>query len=95
MNDDILLFAIDDAVGASAICSCGKELRAVERDRTVWLECPTFAMPSRLPARLATLLLDAAHDRRPVGTLPSSTSPVPEAQASAAAPVARPVALRG
>ncbi len=95
MNDETLLIAIDDALGASSLCSCGKELRPVERDRTVWLECPAFTMPSRLPARVAAFFLESAHDRRPVAALPSSPSLVPSTPASAQTPVVRPVAVHG
>jgi hypothetical protein len=95
MNDDMLLITIDDTIGASSLCPCGKELRVVERGRTVWLECPAFAIPSRLPARVAAFLLESAHDRRPVAELPSNPSGVSATPASAQAPVARPVAVHG
>ena len=94
MNEDTLLAAIDDAVGASTLCTCGKELRIAERDGIVYLECPELAGPTRLPARLAAFLFDTTHDRRPVGTL--SSAPVRAAvSARPAASLARPVAVRG
>ncbi len=94
MNDDILLFTIDDAAGASTLCSCGKELRVAQHDGTVWLECPEYAGPTRLPARLAAFLLGSAHDRRPVGALPKGATPAAVGTPLPAS-MARPVAVHG
>jgi hypothetical protein len=94
MDDDTLLMTIDDALGASTVCSCGKELRAAVRDDTLWLECPVFAGPSRLPSRLMAFLCDSAHDRRPVGALRPTPAPISVAT-TVAVSAARPVAAHG
>ena len=36
----------------------------------MWLECPTFAAPSRLPANVAHFLRDLTHERRRLVDLP-------------------------
>lgn len=74
MLDHTTLSAIDDSVGASTTCGCGRELLAAARGDTLWLECPVFAGPSRLPAALVRFARDAAHDRRVVGSLRSAAS---------------------
>jgi len=94
VNDDMILTAIDEAVGASALCACGKEFHLEERDDVLWLECPTFAGSSRLPARLATFVHEMTHDRRAVAALPSRPVLVPVAVARQVA-VSRPVTVRG
>lgn len=94
MNDETLLFAIDDVFGASTLCACGKELRIAQHDGTVWLECPAYAGPTRFPARLAFFFRETTHDRRPVGALPTASTPA-TAGTPVPAPVARPVPVRG
>jgi hypothetical protein len=94
MNDDSILFAIDDAAGASTLCACGKELRVTQHDGTVWLECPAYAGPTLFPARLAFFFREATHDRRPVGALPTAPTRA-TAGVSHPASVARPVAVNG
>lgn len=94
MRDDAILTAIDEALGASARCDCGHELLPAAHDDTLWLECPTFASASWLPARVARFFREIAHSRRVVAALP----PAPLATSVAAVqPVvaARPVAARG
>lgn len=94
MRDDIILIAIDEALGATDRCTCGHEYHLAERDDTLWLECPAFAGASRLPARVAFFLRELAHDRRPVAALPSRPAAVPSV---AAVPIAanRPVSVHG
>jgi hypothetical protein len=69
MRDDTILAAIDEALGSSTRCACGKELYPSADDDTVWLECPTFAGPSLLPAAVAAFIRSLTHDRRPVASL--------------------------
>ena len=94
MRDDTILTAIDEALGASARCTCGKEFHLAERGDLLWLECPTFAGTTRLPARAVFLFREMTHDRRPVAVLPSAPVAAPVAVTRPAA-VSRPAVVRG
>jgi len=94
MRDDIFLTAIDEAMGTTALCACGKEFTLVERGDMLWLECPTFAGVSRLPARAVSFFREMVHDRRPVAALPSTPVLVPVA-VTLPVPASRPVTVRG
>jgi hypothetical protein len=63
MHDDSVLVAIDDATRTPNFCNCGKYLAVVEGDDAMWLECPVFAQPFRLPASLARAVRMILHDR--------------------------------
>jgi hypothetical protein len=78
MHDDSILVAVEAALSRPAFCSCGTQLSLNTHDGAVWLECPTFAAPSRLPANVIDFLREIAHDRRHVVA-------VPETDATAAA----------
>jgi hypothetical protein len=94
VRDDIILTAIDEAVGSKALCACGKEFHLTERGDMLWLECPTFAGPTRLPASAASFLRELVHDRRPVAALPSAPALVPVA-VTVPVTISRPVSIRG
>jgi hypothetical protein len=70
MHDDSVLVAVETALSRPAFCSCGTQLSVTAHDGAVWLECPTFASPSRLPANVVLFLREFAHDRRCVVALP-------------------------
>ena len=93
MNDDLILTAIDEALGASTLCACGKEFHLTERAEMLWLECPTFSGSTRLPARLTTFVREMTHDRRVVAALPTRPVVAPFIVARPVA-VSRPVAVR-
>jgi len=94
MRDDTVLIAIDEGLGASDRCSCGKEFHLARHGDTLWLECPDFAGRTLLPARVAAFIRELSHDRRPVAALPCRPAGSPPATARTAhAP--RPVAVRG
>ena len=94
MTDNTILTAIDEALGASALCNCGMEFHLSERNDVLWLECPTFSGSSRLPDRLAIFVRLMTHDRRPVAALPSRPVLAPLTVARQVA-VSIPVAVRG
>jgi hypothetical protein len=95
MRDDTILTAIDEAVGSSARCACGKELHPTVDHDTVWLECPTFAGDSVLPARVAAFIRAITHDRRPVASLTVAPTTAPAAASAVrSVPTGRPVAIR-
>jgi len=93
VNDNLIRTAIDEALGASALCACGKEFHLNERADMLWLECPTFSGSTRLPIRLATFVRDMTHDRRVVAALPTRPVVAPVIVARPVA-VSRPVAVR-
>jgi hypothetical protein len=64
--------AIDDATRSPNFCNCGKYLAVVETVDAMWLECPTFSQPTRLPAALASGLRSILHDRRFVVEIPEA-----------------------
>lgn len=87
MRDDSILVAVEDATRNPRFCTCGNYLAVVETDDAMWLECPTYAQPSRLPAKVASLLRSVIHDRvfivaipenlrRPATALPAARSRV-------------------
>lgn len=74
MNDTYALDTIDAALSGPAFCLCGEHLALAVHDDAAWLECPRFARPSRLPARLSgltTVARELFHDRRFVVELPA------------------------
>ena len=72
MHDDSVLVAIDDATRTPPFCICGKYLAVVEAADAMWLECPVFSQPTRLPAALASGLRSTLHDRRFVVEIPEA-----------------------
>jgi hypothetical protein len=72
MHDDTVLVAIDAALRSPAFCACGNTLTIAVHDGAAWLECPTFAAPSRLPAAVSRILRDLGHDRRRIIELPAA-----------------------
>jgi len=90
---DTILTAIDEAMGESSRCECGKELLLGKRDDALWLQCPTFAEGSWLPGSMATFVRSFTHGRRIVAALPSA--PAIPVQAARAVSVAKPAAVRG
>jgi len=66
MHDDSVLVAIDAALRSPAFCGCGDSLTIAVHDDAAWLECASFAKPSRLPSVLREML----HDRRFVVEIP-------------------------
>lgn len=70
MHDDSVLVAIDDATRTPRFCNCGKYLAVVETHDAMWLECPTYTAPTRLPAAVASLVRSLLHDREFVVEIP-------------------------
>ena len=66
MHDDSVLVAIDAALRSPSFCGCGNSLTIAVHDDAAWLECASFAQPSRLPSILREML----HDRRYVVETP-------------------------
>jgi hypothetical protein len=85
MHDDSVLVAVDAALRSPSFCACGTNLTIAVHDGAAWLECPTLAAPTRLPAALASFLRHALHDSRFVTDVPAAEDP-------AAARVAEPPA---
>jgi hypothetical protein len=55
---------MERAQRASPFCACGRPTRIVERDGSVWLECPALRPTSGGPfSRLAALLGPFEHTR--------------------------------
>lgn len=78
MHDDSVLVAIEDATRTPNFCNCGKYLAVVQSDDAMWLECPTFTQPSRLPAVIAAFVRSTLHDRQFVVEIPEALrTPVP------------------
>lgn len=63
MRDDSTMVAIEAALRSAGACLCGNALDIAAHDGALWLECPSFAAPTRLPARLARELRALAHSR--------------------------------
>jgi hypothetical protein len=83
MHDDSVFVAIDDATRTPRFCNCGRYLAVVEADDAMWLECPTYAQPSRLPAVVASFVRTTLHDRQFVVEIPEALrAPVKPATAS-------------
>ena len=78
MHDDSVLLAVESALSRPAFCNCGDQLRLATRDHALWLECPAFEAPSRLPGGVMHVLRELIHERRHVVDLPELE---PEAQA--------------
>ena len=76
MHDDSVLVAVDSALRQPAFCSCGTQLSLNTHDDALWLECPTFDAPSRLPDGVVHVYRELAHDRRHVIDLPEVESPM-------------------
>ncbi len=72
MHDDSVLVAIDDATRTPNFCNCGKYLAVVQAEDAMWLECPTYTQPSRLPDSLAKAVRTFLHDRRFVVEIPEA-----------------------
>ena len=72
MHDSSVLVAINAALRSPAHCDCGSSMTIQVRDSAVWLECPTFAKPSRLPVRVAPMVRSILHRRRFVVDLPDA-----------------------
>ena len=89
---DTNLTVIDEVMGESSRCECGRELLLGKHDDALWLQCPTFAEGSWLPGDMASFIRSFTHDRRIVAALPSA--PAIPVQAARAVPVAKPVAVR-
>jgi hypothetical protein len=86
MNENGVLVAIEAALRSPAFCACGESLDLVAHDEALWLECRTYAKPSRLPAPVIAFLREGFHDRRHVADLPS-----PEAAEAPSEHSARPI----
>ena len=84
MHDDSVFVAIEDATRTPNICNCGKYLAVVESTDAMWLECPTFKQPTRLPAAVASAVRSFLHDRTFVVEIPEAlrTPASPEAVAT-------------
>jgi len=78
MHDDSVLLAVESALSRPAFCNCGDQLRLATRDHALWLECPAFEAPSRLPGGVMHVLRELIHERRHVVDLPEVE---PEARA--------------
>ena len=63
MNTIRTLEAIDDAVRNPSWCACGEPLALVVREDDLWLSCPVFDEPSRLPQVLREPVRRLLHDR--------------------------------
>jgi hypothetical protein len=63
MRDDSTMVAIEATLRSAAACLCGNALDIAAHDGALWLECPSFASPTRLPARLARELRALTHSR--------------------------------
>jgi hypothetical protein len=85
MHDDSVLVAIDAALRSPAFCGCGNNLTIAVHSDGAWLECATFASPTRLPARIAPFVRSLLHDRRFVVDVPA----VATGQAASSTPAAR------
>ena len=63
---------MEQAQRATPFCTCGRPTRVVERDGSVWLECPALGPTSGgLFSRLAALLGPFEHTRSPLVDLVS------------------------
>lgn len=72
MITEQILIAIDETVGGTTTCQCGKELIPTEDKRAFWLECPVFVENHRLPRRIVSLLEAALHDRYLIAAQPAA-----------------------
>ena len=72
MHDDSVLVAVDDATRTLNFCNCGKYMAVVEADDAMWLECPAYNQPSRLPSSLAKVVRSVFHDRLFVIEIPEA-----------------------
>jgi len=79
MHDDSVLVAVETALSKPAFCGCGTYLNLNTHDGAVWLECPTFGAPSRLPANVVHVWREIAHERRYVVGLPEADVAAPAA----------------
>ena len=78
------LVAIDAALQTPSWCACDKVLDLAAHDGALWLECPTFSQPTRLPAAVSRFVRTALHERSFVLDLPEVATVV-----AATAPVVR------
>jgi len=74
VHDDSVLVAIEAALSRPTFCSCGNPLALDAHHDAVWLECPAFEQPSRLPDGLARFVRELAHERRLVIELPGAAT---------------------
>ena len=74
MHDDSVLVAVDAALRSPSFCTCGNNLTIAVRDDVVWLECASFAQPSRLRGAVSRFVRSLLHDRRFVIEIPPSDS---------------------
>jgi hypothetical protein len=89
MHDDSVLVAIDDATRRPRFCNCGSYLAVVTTQDALWLECPAYTAPTRLPAAVASVIRSILHDREFVVEIPEALrTPVAPAKADAAKRVA-------
>jgi hypothetical protein len=70
MHDDSVLVAVEDATRTPNFCTCGRYMAVVQGGDAMWLECPAFAEPTRLPPRMAAAVRAVLHDRRFVVRIP-------------------------
>jgi hypothetical protein len=64
MPSESTMAVIEAAVQSIEYCPCGNGLDIVSHGGGLWLECRTYANPSRLPGWLAVALRDLVHERR-------------------------------
>ena len=64
MQSESTMSVIEAAVQSIDCCPCGAGLDVVSHGGGLWLECRTYAEPSRLPGWLALALRDLVHERR-------------------------------
>ena len=57
------LESIDDATRNPTFCACGEPLSLIVREDDLWLSCPVFDAPSRLPQALREPVRRLLHDR--------------------------------
>jgi hypothetical protein len=74
MHEESVLVAVESALRSRASCFCGRDLDLVSRDEALWLACPVFDQPSRLPAPVASLIRELLHERSVVIRVPASVA---------------------
>ena len=77
MQSESTMSVIEAAVQSIDCCPCGVGLDVVSHGGGLWLECRTYAEPSRLPGWLALALRDLVHERRFVTDDPGPAAPGP------------------
>ena len=92
MHNESTMAVIEAAVLSIDCCPCGNGLDIVSHAGGLWLECRTYAQPSRLPGWLALALRDLVHERRFVVDDPGSVEAeetTPPRPAGASGPAVR------